>query len=183
MCVDESSISLTNRISLSANVSLNFSIKEITGGFENLNNLMEEELEQFSNKDNTLMVENDQENSENANENSRECECWTSERMKQFIDFLKSKFEGPLLKELDLITDKNRQLRHDLNKCRDLIENFQPDSENRSNIDAIKSALSDKLKEIEVMNIKLAKQSELIEEFVNNEEDLFEKNSQRLKGN
>ncbi len=48
--------------------------------------------------------------------------------MKQFIDFLKSKFKGPLFKELDLITDKNRQLRHYLNKCRDFIDNFQPDS-------------------------------------------------------
>lgn len=67
-----------------------------------MNDLMEKELQQidtFAHKEETLMFENG---------NGKcvvECECWTFEKMKSFIEFMKTTYEGPLLKQLEDLID------------------------------------------------------------------------------
>jgi len=179
--------------SLTGNLSLNFTLSEFASGMESVNNLYEEELGEIDgeiNKLDLMRSANDVVDSiakiEEKKTGDENCACWTSKRMKEFIKYMRNKVESPLVEEIERLSEKSKQLNHDLHKNLTLIENnysVNPSQEESGKLKDLKRKYSERLLEIQTLNKKIANQSLDIEEFIRNEETNFELLSKQTKGN
>jgi hypothetical protein len=106
--------------------------------------------------------------------------------MKEFIKYMRNKVESPLVEEIERLSEKSKQLNHDLQKNLTLIENnysVNPSQEESGKLKDLKRKYSERLLEIQTLNKKIANQSLDIEEFIRNEETNFELLSKQTKGN
>lgn len=178
MCFESSNLSIT------ANLSLNFTLKEFTSGMEIVNNLFEEEIDGIdkligSSKNNEL-AGNEEEKTLNT-----DCECWSSERMKNFVKYMRNKLESPLVEEIERLSEQNKQLNYDLKRNITYIDNhYQVNSHSQETEEhkIMKTKYTDRLAEIQFLNKKIAKQSLLIEDYINKEEENFECMRKKFKG-
>lgn len=162
---------VTSRLPI-LNASLNLTLQELTNGYQTMNNLMMQELESQDKMKGALMIQN---------KKVIECGCWQSEEMKKFMDVMKSHYEDPLLLQLEKMTEVNKKLRLELEANRGLIfDHENPD--NQSDLNEIKKELSDKMMEIDSLNKKLDQQKIQIEEYIQIEDEYFQKNQNQSKG-
>ena len=179
---------------LTGNLSLNFTLGEFASGMESVNNLYEEELGKIDgeiNKLDLISTANDLAEPiakiEEKKIGDEDCPCWTSKRMKEFIKYMRSKVESPLVEEIERLSEKNKQLNHDLQKNLNFIDNNCSKSvqspEESEKLKDLKKKYSERLLEIHTLNKKIANQSLNIEEYIKNEETNYELISKQSKGN
>ncbi len=173
-----------SNLSLSAHLSLNFSLKEFASGIESVNELILDEINEITCVANDEINENyNGDKVQNSVANHSECSCWSSERMKQFIDYMRTTFESPLINEIERLNERNNQLSYDLKKNLTFIENqFVRPIESEKFTD-LKNKYSERFDEICTLQKKLAKQTLVIEEYVKNEEENFELINKKSEGN
>ena len=184
------------------NSNISFIVKGMADNFGTLNNLMLEKmqyLESFCNihsiddyDQSHGLVDFDQTNNSKMIKFQENMNCEIDanldyfNRLKIFIEFLKVKYEGPLIAEIQRLTEINLQLTHKLNQHNQFIASNAFNLKETDSDQKIASLLKDieeKTSEIKSLKQKLVSETKIITECIENGQLLNDNIISQSKGN